>query len=74
MVFLDLKKAFDTNDHEVLLAKLSLFAIQESAYDRFTSRNVSLMVCFPKPFPWVAGPSGNYPRPSSILDQYQRFA
>ena len=36
VVFLDLKKAFDTVDHDVLLAKLSL-RIQESAYDWFKS-------------------------------------
>ena len=57
VVFLDLKKAFDT----VLLAKLSLYGIQESAYDWFKSYlnnrtgpiNVSVMVRFPKPVPWV---------------------
>ena len=37
MVFLDLKKAFDTVDHGVLLGKLSLYGIQESAYDWFKS-------------------------------------
>ena len=37
VVFLDLKKAFDTVDHEVLLAKLNLYGIQESAYDWFKS-------------------------------------
>ena len=35
--FLDLKKAFDTVDHDVLLAKLILYGIQESAYDWFKS-------------------------------------
>ena len=37
VVFLDLKKAFDTVDHDVLLGKLSLYGIQESAYDWFES-------------------------------------
>ena len=37
VVFLDLKKAFDTVDHDVLLSKLSLYGIQESAYDWFKS-------------------------------------
>ena len=33
VVFLDLKKAFDTVDYDVVLRKLSLYGIQESAYD-----------------------------------------
>ena len=33
VVFLDFKKAFDTVDHAVLLAKVSLYGIEESAYD-----------------------------------------
>ena len=37
VVFLDLKKAFDAVDHKVLLAKLSLYGIQEPAYDLFKS-------------------------------------
>ena len=35
VVFLDSKKAFDTVDHDVLLGKLSLYGIQESAFDWF---------------------------------------
>ena len=37
VVFLDLKKAFDTVDHDVLLGKLSQYRIQKSAYDWFKS-------------------------------------
>ena len=37
VVFLDFKKAFDTVDHAVLLAKVSLYGIEESAYDWFKS-------------------------------------
>ena len=37
VAFLDLKKAFDTVDHDVRLGKLSLYGIQESAYDWFDS-------------------------------------
>jgi len=37
VVFLDFKKAFDTVDHDVLLAKVSLYGIEESAYDWFKS-------------------------------------
>ena len=37
VAFLDLKKAFDTVDHDVLLSKLILYGIQESAYDWFKS-------------------------------------
>ena len=37
VVFLDLKKAFDTVHHDVLLSKLSLYGMQESAYDWFKS-------------------------------------
>ena len=37
VIFLDLRKAFDTVGHDVLLAKLSLYGIQESAYDWFKS-------------------------------------
>ena len=37
MVFLDLKKAFDTVDRDVVLARLSLYGLQETAYDWFKS-------------------------------------
>ena len=37
VVFLDLKKAFDTVDHDVPLANLSLYGIQESANNWFKS-------------------------------------
>ena len=37
MVFLDLKEAFDTVDRDVVLARLSLYGIQETAYDWFKS-------------------------------------
>ena len=37
MVFLDLKKAFDTVDRDVVLARLSLYGLQETTYDWFKS-------------------------------------
>ena len=37
MVFLDLKKAFDTVVRDVVLARLSLYRLQETAYDWFKS-------------------------------------
>ena len=68
VVFLDLKKAFDTVDHDVFLGKLSLYGIQESAYDWFKSylnnRNpemCSQWFAFQSLFSGLWGPSGNYP-------------
>ena len=47
VVFLDLKKAFDIIDHDVLLAKLSLYRIQESAYDwfKYNRTHQKIMCC-----------------------------
>lgn len=37
VVSLDLKKAFDTVDHDILLEKLRIFGFSDSAYDLFSS-------------------------------------
>ena len=37
VVFLDLKKAFDAIDHEVILSKMSVYGIQDAKYNWFKS-------------------------------------
>ena len=37
VVFLDLKKAFDTVDHDIILSKMNLYGIQGTALDCFKS-------------------------------------
>ena len=77
VVFLDVKKAFDTVDHDILLGKLSLYGIQESAYDWFKSYlNNRTQKCvvngsLSKVCSLGFGPSGNYPWSSSIFYLYQ---
>ena len=62
VVFVNFKKAFDSVDDDGLLAKLSLYGIQESAYDWFkshlknrTQKCAESVVSFPKSILWAVG-------------------